>query len=71
MGRAASLRPQQSCPIEVIPNFVDTELFHPNAGEGKRLNTPTAVHVSNFRPVKRVPWLLQWHNEPSADFSAQ
>lgn len=47
------------CPIEVIHNFVDTDLFHPSAAEGKHSGVPSAVHVSNFRPVKRVPWLLR------------
>ena len=46
--------------IEVIPNFVDTELFKPNnenefrnriAPEGEKI----LVHTSNFRAVKRVP----------------
>ncbi len=46
-------------PIEVLPNFVDTKQYHPGgaspfarslAGEGEAL----LVHVSNFRPVKRV-----------------
>ncbi len=50
------------CPIEVIPNFVDTDRFHPGAGAGERpwspADIPVAVHVSNFRPVKRVPWLV-------------
>lgn len=43
--------------IEVIPNFVDVDLFRPapDAAGGP----PTAVHVSNFRPVKRVPWLVE------------
>jgi len=45
--------------IEVIPNFVDTELFKPNnenefrkriAPEGEKI----LVHTSNFRVVKRV-----------------
>lgn len=40
------------CPIEVIPNFVDAHWFTP------RPRIPNAhshiVHVSNFRPVKRV-----------------
>ena len=46
------------CPfaIEVIPNFVDTELFRPIA---RANGAPSAVHVSNFRPVKRVPWLVE------------
>ena len=47
------------CDIEVIPNFVDTEEFHPRAGNGPTSGPPTAVHVSNFRPVKRVPWLIE------------
>ena len=49
--------------IEVIPNFIDVERFTPRAAglpaacfRGAR---PNAVHVSNFRPVKRVPWLLR------------
>ncbi len=46
--------------IQVIPNFVDTELYHPQkdcafrehlAPEGEKI----IVHTSNFRPVKRVP----------------
>ena len=51
------------CSFEVIPNFVDTEWFSPAArtkpsacGHHKG---PTAVHVSNFRPVKRVTWLVR------------
>jgi N-acetyl-alpha-D-glucosaminyl L-malate synthase BshA len=46
--------------IQVIPNFVDTQLFKPNhhtdfkknlAPKGEKI----LVHTSNFRPVKRVP----------------
>ena len=44
------------CGIEVIPNFVDLEEFCPGAGRSER---PSAVHVSNFRKVKRVPWLVE------------
>jgi N-acetyl-alpha-D-glucosaminyl L-malate synthase BshA len=51
------------CDIEVIPNFVDVDRFHPDAGDRVRLcggtGCPIAVHVSNFRPVKRVPWLVR------------
>jgi N-acetyl-alpha-D-glucosaminyl L-malate synthase BshA len=51
------------CDITVIPNFVDTERFHPGAGSRDALcagrHCPVAVHVSNFRPVKRVPWLIE------------
>lgn len=46
------------CSIEVIPNFVDTERFAPQAAAPKG-HVPRAVHVSNFRPVKRVPWLVE------------
>ncbi len=46
--------------IEVIPNFVDTELFKPNGHSGFRNHiAPNGekilVHISNFRQVKRVP----------------
>jgi N-acetyl-alpha-D-glucosaminyl L-malate synthase BshA len=46
--------------IEVIPNFVDTELFKPNAeNEFRKRIAPEGekilVHTSNFRVVKRVP----------------
>ncbi len=44
------------CGIEVIPNFVDLEEFCPGAPRAAR---PMAVHVSNFRKVKRVPWLVE------------
>jgi L-malate glycosyltransferase len=47
------------CAIEVIPNFVDVDLFHPSAAPHRRRGGGRAVHVSNFRPVKRVPWLLR------------
>lgn len=45
--------------IEVIPNFVDVDEFHPGACTPDEDGPPTAVHVSNFRPVKRAPWLVQ------------
>ena len=44
------------CGIEVIPNFVDLDEFCPGAPPAQR---STAVHVSNFRKVKRVPWLVE------------
>ncbi len=48
-------------PIEVIPNFVDTDAYAP-AGDRARLrcylprlgDEPVLFHVSNFRPVKRI-----------------
>ncbi|MCY2959810.1 MAG: N-acetyl-alpha-D-glucosaminyl L-malate synthase BshA [Planctomycetota bacterium] len=48
------------CAIEVVPNFVDVDLFHPDAArDAERDRPPRAVHISNFRTVKRVPWLLR------------
>ncbi|HUO85918.1 MAG TPA: N-acetyl-alpha-D-glucosaminyl L-malate synthase BshA [Thermoanaerobaculia bacterium] len=55
-------------PIEVVPNFVDPARFDPAGGclgasrwarEGERI----VVHVSNFRPVKRVLDVLQVFHE--------
>jgi N-acetyl-alpha-D-glucosaminyl L-malate synthase BshA len=40
-------------PIEVIPNFVDTDRFRP--AERRPPGPFRVVHVSNFRPVKRSP----------------
>ena len=42
--------------IETLPNFVDTEVFRPTEREAGPL---ACVHVSNFRPLKRVPWLVE------------
>jgi N-acetyl-alpha-D-glucosaminyl L-malate synthase BshA len=46
--------------IEVIPNFVDTEIYRPQKDCEFRehlapLGEKILVHTSNFRPVKRVP----------------
>jgi len=46
-------------PVKVIPNFVDLERFRPGRDEGVRQRLAKdgealLVHVSNFRPVKRV-----------------
>ncbi len=46
-------------PVEVIPNFVDTERFVPGRdGQRRRAYAKSGeallVHVSNFRPVKRA-----------------
>lgn len=50
--------------IEVIPNFVDTELFKPSDGnEFRKRVAPDGekilVHTSNFRVVKRVPDVIK------------
>ncbi len=59
----------QDVPIEVIPNFVDTERFAPVARRDRsRLDAffgpsagsgPVLFHVSNFRPVKRPSELIE------------
>jgi N-acetyl-alpha-D-glucosaminyl L-malate synthase BshA len=48
------------CAIEVIPNFVNPAEFHPPTGDSCRsaLGPPGSkviMHISNFRPVKRIP----------------
>ena len=45
--------------IHVVPNFVDTTRFRPREGRTSPLlcvcdEAPIVMHVSNFRPVKRV-----------------
>ena len=53
-------------PIEVIHNFVDVERFKPRAKESRCTRRSLApagervlIHVSNFRPVKNIPDLIQ------------
>ncbi len=48
-----------SRPIEVIPNFVNCDVFHPQEKRSRRQEFAAQgekilVHLSNFRPVKRV-----------------
>ena len=47
------------CSIEVIPNFINPTVFYPDAeGASRRALAPPGskvlIHISNFRPVKRV-----------------
>lgn len=51
--------PGRPCPVHTIHNFVDVEQFHPGAAARAEHGPASVVHVSNFRPVKRVPWLLR------------
>jgi len=52
----------RSVPIDVIPNFVDTERYAPGRERAAlralfpdlEEHEPVLVHVSNFRPVKRI-----------------
>ena len=61
---------QTSPPVEVVPNFVSSAEFHPDAAP-EREGPPTAIHVSNFRPVKRVPWLVEAFLEATAGTGAR
>ena len=62
---------QTGCEIEVIPNFVDTDRFHPHGAPRSVDRPPLAVHVSNFRAVKRVPWLIEAFVEATRGSEAQ
>ena len=49
--------------IEVVPNFVDTRQYRPDGASAfarglARDGEALIVHVSNFRPVKRIPDVL-------------
>jgi N-acetyl-alpha-D-glucosaminyl L-malate synthase BshA len=51
-------------PIQVIPNFVDTENFRPRPdlqaeNPLRRRGEKLVLHASNFRPVKNVPRVLE------------
>jgi N-acetyl-alpha-D-glucosaminyl L-malate synthase BshA len=51
-------------PIEVIPNFVNCDLYNRTADKGLGAELapggePILMHLSNFRPVKRVPDVVE------------
>jgi L-malate glycosyltransferase len=51
-------------PVEVIPNFVNCDVFQPADGccrrsEFAREGESVLAHLSNFRPVKRVPDVVE------------
>jgi N-acetyl-alpha-D-glucosaminyl L-malate synthase BshA len=51
-------------PVEVIPNFVNCDVFCPADGQSRRAEfapqgEKVLVHLSNFRPVKRVPDVIE------------
>jgi len=50
--------------IEVIPNFVNCDVFQPALGRTRRAefakdDEKIVVHLSNFRPVKRLPDVIE------------
>jgi N-acetyl-alpha-D-glucosaminyl L-malate synthase BshA len=51
-------------PVEIIPNFVNCDVFLPLEDHGRRREFATdeeklLVHLSNFRPVKRIPDVVE------------
>ncbi|HET9426317.1 MAG TPA: N-acetyl-alpha-D-glucosaminyl L-malate synthase BshA [Gemmatimonadaceae bacterium] len=53
-----------ACRIEVIPNFIDPEVYNRTKytsvfDEQVGRDTRVLMHISNFRPVKRIPDVLQ------------
>jgi N-acetyl-alpha-D-glucosaminyl L-malate synthase BshA len=52
----ATMNLPASFPIDVVPNFVDVDRFAPRAPEAASgaAPAPVLVHVSNFRPLKRI-----------------
>ena len=52
-----------SCEIEVIPNFVNLSEYFPSEQRARPAFVPrdarVLMHVSNFRPVKRLPAVIQ------------
>ncbi len=52
-------------PIEVIPNFVNCDLYHrtpevmQHRSEYAKPDEKILVHLSNFRPVKRIPDVIE------------
>src|SRR5579863_5024272 len=51
-------------PIEVIPNFVNCDLYHRNEDTRERTlwapnGEPVLMHLSNFRPVKRITDVIE------------
>jgi N-acetyl-alpha-D-glucosaminyl L-malate synthase BshA len=51
-------------PVEVIPNFVNCDVFQPADGKCRReefapKGEHVLVHLSNFRPVKRIPDVVE------------
>jgi N-acetyl-alpha-D-glucosaminyl L-malate synthase BshA len=50
-------------PVEVIPNFVNCDVFRPTDRQCRKQFAPHGekilAHLSNFRPVKRVPDVIE------------
>lgn len=69
-----------SRPIEVIPNFVNCDVYTPIADEGSRAlarsrfaqpEEAVFIHLSNFRPVKRVVDVVKVFAQVARDVPSQ
>lgn len=63
-------------PIEVLPNFVDTDRFIPKINEKEREKFATSkdkvlMHISNFRPTKRIKDVIFIFNKIRAHIPAK
>ena len=53
-----------ACRIDVIPNFIDPKVYDRDRYDGAQMraqfdgNRKVLMHISNFRPVKRVPDII-------------
>ncbi len=45
--------------IEVIYNFVDTKKFIPHDNDNQKKKIKKITHISNFRPIKNIPHIIQ------------
>ncbi len=54
---------------KLIPNFVDTERFKPLPFAPK--GPVRVLHVSNFRPLKQVPWLIEAFGQAAQGLQAE
>ncbi len=64
------------CPIDVIPNFVDTRRFRPHADPRRRARFAAPeekllIHASNFRKVKNVPAVVEVFARVAAELPAR
>jgi N-acetyl-alpha-D-glucosaminyl L-malate synthase BshA len=52
-----------TCEIEVIPNFINLKEYYPSKQRSRPAFVPkdakVLMHISNFRPVKRLPAVLE------------
>lgn len=65
-----------STPIEVVPNFIDLQRFErarkrPGAQRWAKPGEKILVHISNFRPVKRVLDVVDIFHRVSAEIPAR